>query len=45
VTFSRSGFQGLLIDSWPERIVVLLVAAVLWVAYAVLLLRWRSAGR
>ena len=45
VTFNRSGFQGLLIDSWPERIVIFLVAAVLWAAYAVLVRRWRSPGR
>jgi anti-sigma factor RsiW len=44
VTFSRSGFQGLLIDSWPERIVILVVAAVLWAVYAVLVRRWRSPG-
>lgn len=43
VTFNRSGFQGLLIDNWPERIVVLVVAAALWATYA--RLRWRSAGR
>jgi anti-sigma factor RsiW len=43
VTFNRSGFQGLLIDNWPERIVVLVVAAALWAVYA--RLRWRSAGR
>jgi len=45
VTLNRSGFQGLLLDSWPERIVVLVVAAVLWATYAVLSRRWRSAGR
>ena len=45
VTFNRSGFQGLLIDGWPERVVVLLIAAVLWAIYAVLHLRWRSPGR
>jgi anti-sigma factor RsiW len=45
VTFSRSGFQGFLIDSWPERIVVLVVAAALWATYAVLSYRWRSAPR
>ncbi len=43
VTFNRSGFQGLLIDNWAERIVVLVVAAALWATYA--RLRWRSAGR
>jgi hypothetical protein len=30
VTFNRDGFSGLLIDNWPERIVVLALAAVLW---------------
>lgn len=43
VTFNRSGFQGLLIDNWPERIVLLVIAAALWVTYAVLMRRWRSA--
>lgn len=45
VTFNSSGFQGLLIESWPVRLVVLLVAAVLWATYAVLVRRWRSPGR
>jgi hypothetical protein len=45
VTFGRSGFQALLIQSWPERIVAPLVAAVLWAAYAVLVLRRRLPGR
>ena len=44
VTFSRSGFEGLLLDGWPERAVVLAIAAVLWATYAVLLRRWRSGG-
>jgi hypothetical protein len=34
----------LLIDSWPERIVILLVAAALWATYAALVRRWRSPG-
>ena len=45
VTFNRSGFQGLLLDSWPERIVVLIVAATLWASYVLLSRRWRPAER
>lgn len=45
VTFNRSGFRGLLIDNWPERFVVLVIAAALWVTYVVLSRRWRSPGR
>ncbi len=33
VTFNRSGFQGLLIQDWPERIVLIALALVLWVVY------------
>ena len=45
VTFGRSGFEGLLIHSWPERIAILVIAAALWATYAVLSRRWRSAER
>jgi len=45
VTFNRSGFRGLLIDNWPERLVVLVIAAALWVTHVVLSRRWRSPGR
>lgn len=33
ITFNSNGFSGLLIDNWPERAVVLVLAAVLWVLY------------
>jgi anti-sigma factor RsiW len=39
VAFGRDGFRGLLIDNWPERAVIIAIAAVLWVAY------WMSARR
>jgi len=29
VTFNSSGFKGLLIDNWPQRIVLLIVGAAL----------------
>jgi anti-sigma factor RsiW len=45
VTFNRSGFRGLLIQDWPERIVLLIIAASLWGTYVALLRRWRAAGR
>jgi hypothetical protein len=45
VTFNRSGFQGLLIQDWPERIVLVVVAAAGWGTYVVLSRRWHPAGR
>jgi len=33
VTFNRSGFRGLLIQDWPERAVIIALAAVLWAIY------------
>ncbi len=33
VTFNRSGFSGLLIHDWTERIVLIALAIVLWVVY------------
>lgn len=39
VTFSSAGFRGLLIEDWPERLVVVAVAAALWVVY------WRVSRR
>jgi anti-sigma factor RsiW len=39
VTFSSSGFSGLLIDNWPERWVVIAIALVLWTIY------WRTSQR
>ncbi|MBE3110888.1 MAG: hypothetical protein IMZ46_10325 [Acidobacteria bacterium] len=45
VTFNRSGFRGLLIQDWPERIVLMVLAAALWGTYVVLLRRWHATGR
>ncbi len=39
VTFGRRGYEGLLIDEWPERIAVISIAVVLWVIF------WRVSGR
>ena len=39
VTFGRGGYEGLLIDDWPERIVVISIAVVLWVIF------WRVSRR
>jgi predicted anti-sigma-YlaC factor YlaD len=33
VTFNSSGFHGLLIDNWPQRIVLLIIGAALWGLY------------
>lgn len=34
ITFSSAGgYEGLLIDDWPERIVIMAIAAALWVVY------------
>ena len=32
-TFNSAGFNGLLIDDWPERIAVSALAIVLWIVY------------
>jgi hypothetical protein len=39
VTFGRRGYEGLLIDDWPERIVVISIAVVLW------MILWRVSRR
>jgi anti-sigma factor RsiW len=39
VTFGSSGYEGLLIKDWPQRVVVASIAALLWVVY------WRVARR
>jgi anti-sigma factor RsiW len=39
VAFGSDGFRGLLIDDWLERVIVLALAAALWIAY------WRVARR
>jgi anti-sigma factor RsiW len=44
ITFNRAGFHGLLIDNWPERVVLLSLAAVLWVVYFRLARRMRASG-
>ena len=44
VTFDSRGFNGLLIDGWPERVVILVIAAMLWVAYWLVSKRTRVAG-
>jgi len=41
VTFDRSGFRGLLIQDWPERIVIIALAVVLWAVY----FRWSRHAR
>lgn len=44
VTFNSSGFHGLLIDNWPERIVLAILAGVLWATYVILARRLRVPG-
>jgi ferric-dicitrate binding protein FerR (iron transport regulator) len=44
VTFGRSGYKGLLIDDWPERIVVISIAVVLWVIFWRVYRRTRVSG-
>jgi anti-sigma factor RsiW len=44
VTFNRSGFRGLLIQDWPERVVIIVVAAVLWGLYVYWSRRARASG-
>ena len=39
VYFSSAGFRGLLIEDWPERLVVIAVAILLWAIY------WRMSRR
>jgi anti-sigma factor RsiW len=42
VTFNSSGFHGLLIDNWPQRIVLLIIGAALWALYVAMPRRWRT---
>jgi anti-sigma factor RsiW len=44
VTFGKNGFNGLLIDNWPERWVVLAIAAMLWAFYVRAARRARVSG-
>ena len=44
VTFNSSGFRGLLIEDWPERIIVMVLAVVLWAVYFGLRRRLRVSG-
>jgi hypothetical protein len=44
VVFNKSGFRGLLIEDWSERVAVLAVAALLWATYIVLSRRLRASG-
>ena len=44
VTFGRRGYEGLLIDDWPERIVVSSIAVALWVIFWKVSRRARGSG-
>jgi hypothetical protein len=44
VTFSSRGYDGLLIEDWPERLVMVLVAVAAWLAYWPVARRARVAG-
>lgn len=44
VVFNSAGFRGLLIEDWPERVVVVILAAVLWGVYFVQSRRLRTSG-
>jgi hypothetical protein len=44
VAFNRSGFKGLLIQDWGERIVLIVLAVVLWVIYFGWSRRTRASG-
>jgi ferric-dicitrate binding protein FerR (iron transport regulator) len=44
VTFGSRGYEGLLIDDWPERIVVITLAIALWAVYWHLSRRMRVQG-
>jgi anti-sigma factor RsiW len=45
VTFNSSGYQGLLIEGWPERVVVMAIAAALWAIYFGQSRRWHTTAR
>jgi anti-sigma factor RsiW len=44
ITFGSDGYRGLLIDAWPERLVVFGLAVALWLAFWRLSRRLRVAG-
>lgn len=44
VVFDKHGFKGPLIEDWPERTVVLVLAAALWAAFIGLSRRLRVSG-
>ena len=44
VTFGSHGFNGLLIDNWPERLVLIALAVVLWIAYWIARRRTQATG-
>jgi anti-sigma factor RsiW len=44
VVFNSHGFRGLLIEDWPERIVVMTLAAALWIAFIAVSRRVRASG-
>lgn len=44
ITFGSRGYEGLLIDEWPERIVVMALAVALWVIFWRVSRRARVAG-
>ncbi len=44
VVFNVHGFTGFLIEDWTERIIVLAVAAVLWIVYFAQTRRLRTSG-
>jgi anti-sigma factor RsiW len=44
VVFNSHGYRGLLIEDWPERIVVMVIAAGLWIAFFATSKRLRASG-
>lgn len=44
ITFDRNGYRGLLVDNWPERSVLFVIAMGLWFAFWKFSRRLRVAG-
>lgn len=44
ITFDRNGYRGLMIEGWPERVVILAIAIGLWIAFWRFTRRLRVAG-